>query len=266
MSEPREIPDSFIETAQELADIARRTSLAYFRSELDITSKDDRSPVTVADREAERRMRDVLDARFPDHAIFGEEFGIKKAESPWTWILDPIDGTKNFVCGKPTFGSLISLVYEQTPVIGVVEIPTQAERWVGVQGRATLFNDRPCHTTAVATLAESRMMTTTPDMFDDDEWRLFDRISRRAPVRCFGADCYAYGLLAAGHVEVVMEADLKAYDYMALVPVIEGAGGAIGDWRGRPLEVESDGRVLACANRQLLDELVEVITRETTAA
>ncbi len=266
MADPWDIPESFIETAEELADIARRISLGYFRGELDINSKDDRSPVTIADREAERRMRDVLDARFPDHAIFGEEFGIKKAESAWTWILDPIDGTKSFVCGKPTFGSLICLVHDRTPVIGVVEIPTQSERWLGVHGRPTLFNGAPCRASGISSLDGSRMMTTTPDMFTDAEWQLFDRISRRAPVRCFGADCYAYGLLASGHVEVVMEADLKAYDYMALVPVIEGAGGAIGDWHGNRLEADSAGRVLACANPALYREMVDVIGRETASS
>jgi inositol-phosphate phosphatase / L-galactose 1-phosphate phosphatase / histidinol-phosphatase len=268
MPESTPEPDeAFLETAIALADIARRTTRIYFRRPLDIDRKADRSPVTVADRETERLMRELIDARHDDHGIVGEEFGTRKAKSAWTWILDPIDGTKSFISGKPIFGSLISLVHGSTPVLGVIEIPCQEERWVGIRGRATTFNGAPCTVSTVSTLDDAVMLATTPDMFDAPDWALFEHISRRARARAFGTDCYGYGLLAAGFCDAVMEADLKPYDYMALVPVIEGAGGIITDWSGGTLNVASDGRVLACSGRQLHGEILELIrTRHAVPA
>ncbi len=258
--------DDVIETALALADIARESTLRYFRRPLDIHRKADRTPVTQADRETERAMRALIEARHPAHGIVGEEFGTRKAQSAWTWILDPIDGTKSFVSGKPLFGSLVSLVHDATPVIGVIEIPCQSERWVGVRGRATTYNGAPCRVSAVEALDDAVLLATTPDMFDDADWAVFQRVSRAARARAFGTDCYGYGLVAAGFSDVVMEADLEPYDYMALVPVIEGAGGTITDWDGAPLTMRSGGQVLASATTALHDEIVAAIADARRAA
>ncbi|GJL81056.1 MAG: histidinol phosphate phosphatase [marine bacterium B5-7] len=248
--------DDFVHTAQQLADIGRQTANNYFRKSLDVDHKSDRSPVTIADRQTEEAMRALIIDRHPDHGIVGEEFGARKAKSDWCWILDPIDGTKSFVCGKPTFGSLVSLVYKETPVIGVIEMPALGERWLGVHDRPTTHEGSPCRATAVARLDDAAMLSTTPDMFDDKEWQVFESISLAARVRAFGTDCYGYGLLASGYCDAVMESDLKPYDIMALVPVIEGAGAVISDWHGRPLSATSNGQVLACATAELRDDIV----------
>lgn len=251
--------DDVIDTALALADIARDTTLRYFRRPLDVDRKADRTPVTAADRDTEQAMRALIEARHPSHGIIGEEFGARKAKSDWTWILDPIDGTKSFVSGKPLFGSLVSLVHDTTPVIGVIEIPCQAERWIGVRGRPTTYNGEPCRVSSVAALDDAVMLATTPDMFDDADWAVFQRVSRAARARAFGTDCYGYGLLAAGFSDAVMEADLEPYDYMALVPVVEGAGGMITDWDGKPLSTRSSGHVLASATPALHEEIVAAI-------
>lgn len=251
--------DELVATAVALADIARKTTCKYFRANLDVDRKADSSPVTIADRETERGMREYIADRHPDHGIIGEEYGVRKGDSAWSWILDPIDGTKSFVSGNPTFGSLIALLYESRPILGIIEIPCQRERWVGVRGHATRFNGVPCHVSTATTLDDAVLLATTPDMFDEGDWPVFDGISRRARVRAFGTDCYGYGLLASGFCDAVMEADLKPYDYMALIPIIEGAGGVISDWRGAPLDVMSSGHVIACANSALHDEILGLI-------
>src|SRR5690606_15366408 len=254
-----EISDDIIATALALADIARETTRTYFRRPLPADRKGDTTPVTIADRETEQRMRELIGQRHGDHGIVGEEFGTHLGESAWTWILDPIDGTKSFVSGKPTYGSLVALVHDSTPVVGVIEIPCQDERWLGVAGRATACNGAPCRVSSADRLDAAVMLATTPDMFDEADWPVFEYVSRRARARAFGTDCYGYGLLASGFCDVVMEADLEPYDYMALVPVVEGAGGIITDWTGAALDKNSDGRVLASATRALHDEILALI-------
>jgi inositol-phosphate phosphatase/L-galactose 1-phosphate phosphatase/histidinol-phosphatase len=254
------LTDDLIATAVALADIARATTLAYFRRPIDVVRKEDSSPVTIADRETERRMRELITERHRDHGIVGEEFGVHEGASEWSWVLDPIDGTKSFVSGKPIFGSLVALLRDQAPVLGVIEIPCQEERWIGIRGQQTMFNGVPCAVSTTAHIDEAVMLATTPDMFGATDWPVFERVSRQARARAFGTDCYGYGLLASGFSDAVMEADLKPYDYLALLPIIEGAGGVISDWNGAPLGIGSDGRVLASATRALHDDILARIT------
>ncbi len=254
-----EIPQAYIETAQDLADIARQSTLSLFRKPIQIDQKHDTSPVTIADRNTEQSMRELIENRHPDHGIFGEEFGRREGSSDWFWVLDPIDGTKSFICGKPIFGSLIALLHEDKPMVGVVEIPAQGERWLGISNSGTRLDGNECNTSSVKRVSEAAMLSTTPDMFNTNEWALFDRISRTARIRNFGTDCYGYGLLASGFADIVMEASLQPYDYMALIPVVEGAGGVVSDWNGSPLGMNSDGKVIACATRELHKELLELI-------
>lgn len=251
--------DTYLAFATELADAARPLALSYFRTPLDIISKLDESPVTIADRTIEKHLRDRIEARFPDHGIHGEEMGIKDGGA-FTWILDPIDGTKSFITGFPLFGTLISLTYEEKPFCGLIDIPATGERWLG-RPDGTDFAGAPARTSGCSTLSEARFYTTSPDMFSSEEAEHFEHLSRKARLRRFGGDCYIYGLLASGHCDIALETGLQPYDYMALVPVVTGAGGCITDWQGNPLSVHSDGKVLASASVSLHDEALALLNR-----
>jgi inositol-phosphate phosphatase/L-galactose 1-phosphate phosphatase/histidinol-phosphatase len=249
----------YLSFAAELADAARPLVLSYFRTPLEIFSKSDESPVTIADRAVEGRLRECIEARFPEHGILGEEMGIKPGNA-FTWIVDPIDGTKSFITGFPLFGTLISLTYEGRSFCGLIDIPVTGERWMAKPG-LSLFAGRPARTSGCEAIAEARFYTTSPDMFGVGDAEMFERLSRSARLRRFGGDCYIYGLLASGHCDIVLETGLQPYDYMALVPVVQGAGGVITDWRGQQLSIHSDGRVLACATPTLHAEALALINR-----
>ena len=244
-------PDEFIETAIDAADAARRVTAGYFRTGVSIVGKDDHTPVTIADREAEQCVKDLILERHPTHSFLGEETGAIDNRTEWRWVIDPIDGTKSFATGNPIFGTLIALLHHDRPVIGVIDHGALDERWVGIAGRATTHNGTPCATSTTQQLADGSVYTTTPDMFTGESLAQFNRLSGAFRFRVFGGDCYCYGLLSSGHTEAVCEAQMNAYDYMALVPVVEGAGGVITDWRGERLTSASDGRVLAAANTPL---------------
>ncbi len=242
-----------------LADAARRIALKHFRSHLDFEQKQDLSPVTIADQGIERELRRLIAARFPDHGILGEETGSTPGER-YTWYVDPIDGTKSFISGMPLFGTLIALRDDRAEklVAGMIDIPALSERWFGTAS-GTTFNGAPARVSRVSHLAQAQIYTSSPDIFEAEDWERFDRLSRKALFRRFGGDCYLYGLLASGHCDLVVEASLKTFDFMALIPVVEGAGGLIRDWQGRKLDPHSDGRVVAAANADLLDQALAVL-------
>jgi inositol-phosphate phosphatase/L-galactose 1-phosphate phosphatase/histidinol-phosphatase len=239
---------AFVELAERMADAVRPIVLECFREGVAFDVKDDRSPVTQADRDAEETMRRLIAERFPGHGILGEEFGPSHADADYVWVLDPIDGTKSFITGKPLFGTLIALVYRDRPVVGVIDMPALDERWTGAKGRATTWNGRAVRVRPCPALDGAWLYATSPQMFEGDDDRAFTRLRGDCYATVFGADCYAYGLLARGRVDIVCEASLKAYDYCAVVPVVEGAGGMITDWQGRPLGLASDGRVVAAGD------------------
>ena len=244
--------------AEQMADVARRIVRQYFRAPLGVEHKGDGTPVTVADRDIETQMRRMIRAAFPGHAVRGEEFAAE-GSGEFTWVLDPIDGTKSFVSGYPLFGSLIGLQQEHRAVLGVIEAPVVGERWVGAEGRATLFNGETARTRDCRSLEQAILCTTTPETFAGAEQSRFEALSARTALRRFGGDCYLYGMLASGFCDLVVEALLKPHDFMAVIPVVTGAGGTISDWRGAPLSPTSDGRVVAAATetlwRQALDAL-----------
>ena len=252
-------PDELIAFADLLADVAGRTARRYFRTRLDVDSKADDTPVTSADREAEEAMRAAIEQAWPEHGIIGEEHGGVREDARLVWVLDPIDGTKAFIAGKPTFGILIALLKDGVPILGVIDQPVLGERWIGAAGRATIFNGAPATTRSCATLDGAILNATSPDMFKDEDAVRFDRISAAVKLTLFGGDCYASGLLASGFIDLVVEADLKPYDYCALVPVIEGAGGVITDWQGAALTLESDGRVVTAGDPALHCLAVEAL-------
>ena len=254
-------PDDILAFAAELADAARPLALAYFRTPLDILSKADESPVTVADRTIEAHLRGLIEARFPDHGIFGEEMGVKPGREPGTgpvWVIDPIDGTKSFVTGLPLFGTLIAFLDGGVPLVGLIDMPALGERWTGLPGQAR-FGTGPARTSGCRSLSEARFFTTAPDGFIGDDEARYRRLVARTALRRFGGDCYAYGLLASGHCDLIAETGLQPYDTMALVPVIRAAGGVITDWDGDDLGLRSDGRVLAAASPELHAQALAVL-------
>ncbi|WP_029008621.1 histidinol-phosphatase [Azospirillum halopraeferens] len=242
-------PAHLVALAQRLADAGAAVIRRYFRTPVAVDDKEDRSPVTVADREAERMIRTIIEAQRPDDGIFGEEFGTRNLDAEYVWVIDPIDGTKSFIVGRPIFGSLIALLRNGTPVLGIIDQPIVGDRWIGVAGRPTTHNGQPAKVRPCpGGLAAAMVGTTGPDLFPGDTLAAFRRAAGAAKVTVYGGDCYTYGLLASGYYDLVVEAGLKLYDFAALVPVVTGAGGVMTDWDGRPLDRTSDGRVIAAGD------------------
>lgn len=259
MSETANAPDPEAEPAISavatlvagIADAVAPISLNYFRQPIDVEHKANDSPVTIADREIEMAVRQLIDHHHPDHPVLGEEHGGEAVMAGPLWVVDPIDGTKSFVAGIPLYGTLIAHVVDGQPVVGVIDMPALRERWLGVAGRPTTFNDGPCSTSGCTDLAMARVATTSIDMFAGADRERFDALSAAARYRQFGGDCYLYGLVASGGLDLVVEAMLAPHDLAALVPVVTGAGGVMTDWRGNPLTVASDGWVVAAATPEL---------------
>lgn len=255
-----EIPDDrLLDLAGRLADAGGAVIRRYFRAGLDADDKPDASPVTIADREAEQAMRALLAEHAPGHGIIGEEHGRENDGAEHVWVLDPIDGTKAFLTGKPLFGTLIALLHRGEPVIGIIDQPVIGERWVGARGRPTLFSGEPARTRACPSLALARLSTTGPQYFDELALRAFDRVASRAKLLSYGGDCYQYGLVASGSIDVVIEYGLKLHDFAALVPVVEGAGGVMTDWHGRRLDASSEGDVIACGTASVHAEALGLL-------
>lgn len=250
-----------IALAHRLADASRAEILPHFRANIASERKADATPVTLADRAAEAAMRDLLAAEFPTDAVHGEEFGATTGTSGRTWVLDPIDGTTGFLAGRPLFGTLIALVVEGWPVLGVIDQCVLGERWVGVTGQPTLFNGQPVRTRACRELSDAALATTGPHYFDQHDGDHFMTLAAKTDHRrmVMGGDCYNYAMLASGHLDVVCEANLKLHDFAALVPVVEGAGGTMCDWNGEPLHAASSGQVLALGDPARLDDVVEAL-------
>jgi inositol-phosphate phosphatase / L-galactose 1-phosphate phosphatase / histidinol-phosphatase len=242
--------DAFVVLAVELADAAGAVIRPAFRTALAVDDKPDSSPVTAADRAAEAAMRQLIEARFPEHGIVGEEFGRVREAAEFVWVLDPIDGTKSFISGVPLFGTLIALVDRGRPLLGVIDQPISRERWLGVAGRQTTLNGVPVHCRACPGLAAATLFATAPDMFAGPDAAAFARLAAAAKLVRYGADCYAYGLVAAGFVDLVVEASLRPYDFCSMVAIVEGAGGVASDWQGRALDLGSDGRVAIAGDRR----------------
>ena len=238
-------PAEFVDLAHTLADASGGVIREYFRQPIPVDYKRDDSPVTVADREAEEAIRQVLAQRRPQDGIIGEELGSDRTDAEFVWVIDPIDGTKSFVSGRPIFGTLIAVLRSDTPVLGVIDQPVTGERWIGGLGIASNLNRVPVRTRRCEGLGSAILATTSPHLFDRDRIERFRNVERMTKHAVYGGDCYNYGLLASGFVDVVVEAGLKLHDFCALAPVVEAAGGCMSDWRGRPLTAVSDGDVVA---------------------
>lgn len=251
-----------IELAERLANAAGAVIRPLFRANFDVETKADASPVTEADRAAEGAMRRLIEAEYPHDGIIGEEYGVKEGSTGRTWVLDPIDGTVSFMAGRPIFGTLVALVEAGWPVIGVIDQPVARERWLGVVGRPTLFNGKPAKARRCLDLAQAALATSGPHYFTDDEavkfLALASKVARQRIV--YGGDCYNYGLVASGHIDLVVESGLKLHDFAALVPVVEGAGGTMCNWAGDPLNADSAGDVIALGDPARLEDVIEALS------
>jgi histidinol phosphatase-like enzyme (inositol monophosphatase family) len=251
--------NEFISFANILADEAEKVIKKYFRKKIKIESKNDESPVTIADKETELKIRELISLKYPDHGILGEEYEQKNINSEYLWVIDPIDGTRNFIAGHKDFGTLIALLYKNEPIIGIINCPMHEERWLGCKGSNTLLNGKKVKSSEITSLEESYMCTSGL-YFDDDFFRKgYEKILNETRYYRYGGDCYMYGMVASGLIEIVIEDTLKTHDYMALIPVINGAGGIITDKYGRKINLESDGSVVVSANKILHKKLIDII-------
>ncbi len=251
------------DVAHALADAARTATLLHFRSS-DLTADNKEvtrfDPVTIADRLSEERMRAILAARRPQDAILGEEFGHKAGTSGLTWVLDPIDGTRGYLSGTPTWGVLISVRDADGPLYGIIDQPYIQERFEGGFGRALVngpMGQKALKARAPRPLAEAILFTTFPEVGTPDEGAAFRRVLPHVRLTRYGTDCYAYALIAAGQIDLVIEAGLQAYDVQAPIAVIQAAGGIVTNWKGGPCA--QGGRVLAAANAQVHAEALELL-------
>ena len=244
-----------------LADVARAEIVPLFRTMIDSEAKGDASPVTAADRNAEAAMRKLIEAEASADGIHGEEYGVKDGVSGRQWVLDPIDGTTAFLAGRPIFGTLIALLEDGFPVLGLIDQPITGERWLGITGKDTTFNGQPVRARLCPELGNATIATTGPHYFSVEQGDRFMALAGQTDHKrmVMGGDCYNYGCLASGHLDIVAEAGLKLHDYAALVPVVEGAGGVMSDWRGEPLHAGSDGTVLALGDPARLEDVLAIL-------
>jgi len=245
--------------SEKLADAARDVALQYYRTAFEIEGKSDASPVTIADQTAERVMRDAIESAYPNDGIYGEEHGVVRGDARHVWVLDPIDGTASFVTGRPTFGTLIAHLEDGVPTIGIIEMPALSERWVGAKDHDSTFNGTPIQTRKCAKISDAWLGSTSPDMFLGPHAAAFQALRNCVRRTVWGGDCHGYGLLANGYLDLVCEASMQPYDYLALVPVIKGAGGCCTDWQGKPLGLDSTGEVLASGDPTLHKAALEIL-------
>ncbi len=245
-----------------LADAAKAETLPRFRSPLSVTDKGGQfyDPVTEGDQRAEAAIVAVIEASFPDHGILGEEHGSKGLDREFIWVIDPIDGTRAFISGVPVWGTLIGLYQNGRARMGMIDQPFTGERWFA-DGERSLYRgpdgERVLRTSACESIANGILFTTSPHLFQNDDDRRYREIERRARLFRYGCDCYAYALLASGHIDLVVENSLKPYDVGAIIPIVEQAGGVMTTWDGgRP---EMGGYIVAAANRTIHAEALEIL-------
>ena len=249
-----------------LPQLSRPLIKRYFRSGFSVEQKADNSPVTVADRAVEAELRQAISDRFPAHAIIGEEQG-GEADKQICWVIDPIDGTRAFVIGKPLFGTLIGVARGGVPVSGLIDMPALDETYLTQNSQSYLITGTTRTALITSTcrrLEEAQIATTSPEAFSADGLLRFNRLSRLCRSSHYGGDCYNYALLAAGHLDIVMEHQLATHDFMALIPVLEGAGAVVTDWSGQKPGLSSDGSLLVSATAELHEAALSSIQAAVT--
>lgn len=251
----------FISVATGLTEISRGILRRYYRTRVDILDKSDESPVTQADRECEAALRAAISKAFPDHGIIGEEFGAERRDAEFVWVLDPLDGTRAFITGRPMFGTLIALTQGGKPILGLIDMPILGDTWLGAVGHPTTLNGAVAKPRACASLKDAYFSCALPLMFEGEYRRHLDALTAATKSQTFGGDCYQYGVVASGFLDLVVERNLGLYDFLALVPVLEGAGAFITDWQGKSLDIHSGDQAVAAGDRRVLDQAIELLNR-----
>lgn len=232
-------------------------SFRLSKDELQLAYKGDGSYVTAVDQQTEERIRASISTSFPEDSIYGEEGGMMSFGTRGIWVIDPIDGTRNFVFHNPLFGTLLGYLFQNRVVVGGVALPVFEEIWLGEIGQPTTCNGKEVGSSGLQELSRARMVATSPDYFKPWQAKIFEAVSAEVEQRQFGGDCTLFTALASGGVDIVMEAGLHPHDYLPLVPIVEGAGGVISDWYGAALNFDNTGEVLACASKELHDVVLE---------
>ncbi|SNT49644.1 myo-inositol-1(or 4)-monophosphatase [Tardiphaga sp. OK246] len=246
-----------------LATSSGETILPFFRTSLSIDNKNstDFDPVTEADRAAEAVMRRLIKANFPQHGIVGEEFGTEREDAEYVWVLDPIDGTKSFISGFPIWGTLIALLHRGTPVYGMMHQPYIGERFSGDSGSARYQGanntTRKLAVRRCASLKDATLFTTSPRLMNNADRAKFQDVEKGVRLTRYGGDCYSYCMLAAGHLDLVIETELKPYDIAALIPIITGAGGVVTTWEGKP--AQNGGRIVAAGDPRVHEAALKIL-------
>ena len=249
----------FIKFANLLADDASKISMKYFRKTLKIQNKDDESPVTIADKETEQTIREKIRKNYPNHGILGEEYEDENLNSEFIWVIDPIDGTRSFIAGHKDFGNLISLLHNNQPIIGIINCPAHNERWLGIKDVKTTCNGKNVLTSGIKKIENSYLFTSGVYFYEPFFRKGFETLKGKTKYFRLGGDCYMYGMLSSGLIDIVIEDTLKAHDYMALINVVEGAGGKISDKYGKPITLQSDGSLIASSSSELHSEIINII-------
>ena len=242
-----------VEITAEAAEIPMR----YFRAGIAVEDKADESPVTIADRETEEHIRSAILHRFPGHGILGEEFGQSGGEADTIWVVDPIDGTRSFICGVPVFGMLLGVMRDGAMQAGVIRMPALGECYAGSLGGQATLNGNPIACRKLADIGEARLFINEANLMVEREPDRLRRLLQIGRVRRFFNDCYPFALLAAGHIDAVVDFDLKPYDFLPFVAVVEAAGGIVTDWAGHGLALSSDGSIVAAATPELHREIID---------
>ncbi len=256
----------FLEVAMKAADISRtiltehRTK--YLRGDYNFKTKSDASPVTETDERVEREIRSIIQSAFPDHGMLGEEYGASAETAEYVWVIDPIDGTRQFIVGYPFYGTLIALCKNGVPILGVVEMPVMAERWVGVKGQPSTVNGMPIKTRAHEDLSTTLAASSNTEFVFPEDREAYNHLMKSTKWRVYGGACYGYMSLAAGKVDLCYDSGImREVDYCALVPIVEGAGGIMSDWDGKPLTMHSGMKVLASGDKRLHAKVLEEIAK-----
>jgi histidinol phosphatase-like enzyme (inositol monophosphatase family) len=243
-----------------LADRAAECTTTYFRKPIEVVTKLDSSPVTFADRETERLLREIIAETYPGHGVLGEEHADIGLENDNLWVIDPIDGTKSYIAGLPVYGTLIAYLQNKKVKIGAISMPAMNEYWIAAEGEGCFFNGKPCSVSKCTDLQNAILMTTSPEYFNERQMAGFGKLTKATKVRRYGGDCYTYAMLASGWADIVVETGLQNYDYMALIPIVEEAGGIVTDWSGNNLGLESDGTIIAAATPELHKQALEFLS------
>jgi inositol-phosphate phosphatase/L-galactose 1-phosphate phosphatase/histidinol-phosphatase len=264
---PATVDKEIIAFAHTLADAAGEIVRHYFRKPITTETKSDASPVTEADREVETAIRKMIEAHLPEHGIFGEEHGRTNQQSPWQWVIDPIDGTRAFIAGYPLFTTLIALAHKGVPLLGVIDQAILRERWTGVHGSRTQCNGKDIFARGIVSLKQAVVATTSvPYCFNEQETAAFNWVKDNCAHVIVGGDGYGYAMLASGQIDLFIDSGLKPYDFCALKPVIEGAGGIITDWEGDPITIASEGHIVAAATKELHNQAIAILQQTVTAS